>query len=109
MFGITAYSVYVPRHRLDRSLIARAWGAAQPPGEIAVANYDEDALTMATDAALACAPDAEAASLDALYFASTSAPYREKQVASVIATACDLPRRVHTADFTGSARAGVSA
>jgi len=109
MAGVTAYSVYVPRSRLDRSLIARAWGTAQAPGEIAVANYDEDALTMATDAALACVPDAEAASLDALYFASTSAPYREKQVASVIATACDLPRRAQTADFTGSARAGISA
>jgi len=93
MFGITAYSVYVPRCRLDRSLIARAWGTAQAAGEIAVANYDEDALTMATDAALAYAPDAEAAAVDALYFASTSAPYREKQVASVIATACDAPRR----------------
>ena len=109
MVGITAYSVYVPRYRLDRSLIARAWGTAQAPGEIAVANYDEDALTMATDAALACAPDAEAAAVDALYFASTSAPYREKQVASVIATACDVPRRAHTADFTGSVRAGISA
>jgi hydroxymethylglutaryl-CoA synthase len=109
MPGITAYSVYVPRYRLDRSLIARAWGTPQPPGEIAVANYDEDALTMATEAALSCAPDAEAEAVDALYFASTSAPYREKQVASVIATACDLPRRAHTADFTGSGRAGVSA
>jgi hypothetical protein len=69
MFGITAYSVYVPRYRLDRSLIARAWGTAQAAGEIAVANYDEDALTMATDAALACAPDAEAGAVDALYFA----------------------------------------
>lgn len=109
MVGITAYSVYVPRCRLDRSLIARAWGTPQSAGEIAVANYDEDALTMAAEAALACVPDAEAAALDALYFASTSAPYREKQAASVVATACDLPRRAHTADFTGSARAGISA
>jgi hypothetical protein len=45
--GITTYSVYVPRCRLDLSLIARAWGTAQAAGEIAVANYDEDALTMA--------------------------------------------------------------
>jgi hydroxymethylglutaryl-CoA synthase len=109
MVGITACSVYVPRCRLDRSSIARAWGTPQAAGEIAVANYDEDALTMAADAALACAPDAEAAAVDALYFASTSAPYREKQVASVIATACDVPRRAQTADFSGSVRAGISA
>jgi len=107
--GISAYGVYLPRHRLDRGLIAQAWGTSQPGGEITVANYDEDALTMATEAALQCVPDGSGAALDALYFASTSSPYREKQVASVIATACDLPRRLQTADFTGSVRAGVSA
>ncbi len=109
MVGITAYSAYVPRWRLERSLIARAWGTSQPPGEIAVANYDEDALTMATEAALACIADGEVPALDGLYFASTSAPYREKQVASVVATACDVSRRTHTADFAGSVRAGMSA
>ncbi|MFI5396303.1 MAG: OB-fold domain-containing protein [Candidatus Binatia bacterium] len=109
MIGITAYSAYVPRLRLDRNLIARAWGTPQAAGEIAVANYDEDALTMAAEVGLACAPDGEASAVDALYFASTSAPYREKQVASVVATACDLPRCMQTADFTGSVRAGMSA
>jgi hydroxymethylglutaryl-CoA synthase len=109
MIGITAYSVYVPRFRLDRALIGRAWGTPQPGGEIAVANYDEDALTMATEAALACLPDGDPVAVDGLYFASTSAPYREKQVASVVATACDLSRQTQTADFGGSIRAGVSA
>jgi hydroxymethylglutaryl-CoA synthase len=107
--GISAYSAYVPRFRLDRDLIARAWGTPQAPGEIAVANYDEDALTMASEAALACLSDAATGMIDGLYFASTSAPYAEKQVASVVATACDLPRRVQTADFCGSGRAGLSA
>ncbi len=109
MIGITAYSAYVPRFRLDRALIARAWGTSQPAGEIAVANYDEDALTMASEAALACLSDEDGSRIDGLYFASTSAPYGEKQVASVVATACDLPRRMQTADFGGSVRAGLSA
>lgn len=108
MIGITAYSSYVPRLRMARDLITGAWGTAQPAGEIAVGNYDEDALTMATEAALECIATDDA-DLDGLYFASTSAPYAEKQVASLIATACDLPRRSQTADFTGSARAGMSA
>ena len=109
MIGITAYSLYIPRFRLERSLIARAWGTPQADGAVAVANYDEDALTMATDAALGCFTDDEAARIDGVYFASTSAPYREKQIASVVATVGDLPRRVHTADFTGSVRAGMRA
>jgi 3-hydroxy-3-methylglutaryl CoA synthase len=108
MIGITGYGCYLPRYRLDRKLISQAWGSSQPAGEIAVANYDEDALTMGTEAALQCFGDGMPQA-DALYFASTSAPYAEKQVASVIATACDLPRKVQTADFTGSVRAGMSA
>jgi hydroxymethylglutaryl-CoA synthase len=105
--GLTAYSPYVPRLRLDRRLIAQAWGTTQPAGEIAVANYDEDALTLATEAALVCLDGSGAP--DGLYFASTSSPYAEKQVAGLIATVCDLPRASQTADFTGAARAGVGA
>jgi 3-hydroxy-3-methylglutaryl CoA synthase len=108
MIGVTGYSAYVPRYRLARELITAAWGTGQAAGEIAVGNYDEDSLTMAAEAALACLAAAPG-DIDALYFASTSAPYAEKQVASLIATACDLPRRLQTADFTGSARAGMSA
>jgi hydroxymethylglutaryl-CoA synthase len=109
MVGITGYSVYVPRLRLDRTLIARAWGTPQPGGEIAVANYDEDSLTMAVEAGLQCLPDGKIAAVDGVYFASTTSPYREKQVASLVATACDLPRRTQTADFAGSVRAGLTA
>ena len=64
---------------------------------------------MAVDAALACMGDADPAGFDALSFASTSAPYLEKQVASVVATAVDLPRSAAAADFGGSARAGLAA
>jgi 3-hydroxy-3-methylglutaryl CoA synthase len=108
MIGIARYSAYVPRFRLERRLIAEAWGGKQPAGEIAVANYDEDALTMAVEAASECLGDA-AGSVGGLYFASTSSPYWEKQVASFVATACDLRREIFTADFGGSARAGLSA
>ncbi|HZR82207.1 MAG TPA: OB-fold domain-containing protein [Candidatus Binatia bacterium] len=109
MVGISSIAVYVPRSRLDRGLIAKAWGRKQPPGEKAVAHYDEDALTMAVAAAHRCFADVDPSTIDGLFFASTSSPYREKQVASVVATACDLPRAILTADFTGSVRAGLSA
>lgn len=106
--GITAYAAYVPRHRLDRAKIAAAWGSSQPTGEIAVANYDEDALTMAAEAAIAALAD-DPAGVDGVYFASTSAPYAEKQVAGLLATICDVDRKSQSADFTGSTRAGLSA
>ena len=108
MIGITAWGAYVPRLRLDRRLIAQAWQTTQPPGARAVANYDEDALTMAWEAVQSVVGD-RGQRIDGLYFASASAPYWEKQIAAVVATACDLPRRVFTADFGGSVRAGTSA
>ena len=107
MVGLTGYSIYVPRFRLDRKLITQAWGTAQPAGAQAVANYDEDALTMAAEAARHLL--GEGGCVGGLYFASASAPYWEKQIAAVIATACDLPRRLETADFSGSARASMAA
>src|SRR5436309_2115780 len=109
MVGITRIGTYFPRRRLDRALIAKAWGARVPAGTRTVAGFDEDALTMATDAVLACLGDADPAGFDALYFASTSSPYLEKQVASMIATAADLRRDVVVADLAGSVRAGLAA
>src|SRR2546423_1145933 len=109
MVGITRIGAYFPRRRLDRALIAKAWGTRVPSGTRTVAGIDEDALTMATDAVLACLDGDDPASYDALYFASTSSPYLEKQVASVIATAVDLRRDVVVADFAGSVRSGLAA
>src|SRR5262245_18843358 len=108
MVGIGCYGAYIPALRLDRRLIEQAWGARQPKGEVAVANYDEDALTLAIEAAMSCLGDPPTP-VSGAYVATTSAPYAEKQLASVLATACDLPRAIFTADFAGSARAGVSA
>src|SRR5262245_44049267 len=102
MPGITRLDTYLPRRRLDRSVIARAWGSRVAAGSRTVAAVDEDALTMGIDAALACIGGDEPAAFDALFFASTSAPYLEKQVASVVATAVDLPRAAAVADFGGS-------
>ncbi len=109
MLGITRLATYLPRRRLDRALIAAAWGSRAAPGSRTVAAIDEDALTMAVDAVLACVGDADPAGFDGLSFASTSAPYLEKQVASVVATASDLPRHAAVADFGGSTRAGLAA
>src|SRR5262245_1987331 len=109
MEGITALAAYFPRRRLERALIGKAWGTRAPAGTRAVAGIDEDALTLGVDAGLACLAARDPAHVDALYFASTSAPYREKQVASLIATALDLPRTTVVADVGGSVRAGLGA
>ncbi len=108
MGGITAYGAYVPRTRLPLALISGRPAKEGGP-EKAVAYYDEDAVTMAVSAALDCLTGIDRASVDAVYFASTSYPLAEKQGAALIAKALDLRRDVQTLDFSGSLRAGTGA
>ena len=82
--GISAYGVYIPRYRLSRKTILQAMGWLSPgalPGEKAVANYDEDSLSMAVAAGVDCLKGASRAGVDGLYFASSTFPYRERESA----------------------------
>lgn len=108
MAGITSIGAYIPMYRLDRQEIARMWGGRGTGGTKAVAGYDEDAVTMAVAAAQDCMRRNERKA-HALYFATTTAPYREKQSASIVAGAVDLDKRCRTADFTNSLRSGTIA
>ena len=109
MIGIKGFGVYIPRPRLSRDKIAEAWGGNSAGGEIAIANYDEDSATMAIEAVLNCLSSSEPGLIDTLFFASTTAPYLEKQTASLIAAVADLPRNVRTNDFGNSLRSGTQA
>ena len=109
MVGITSYGAYIPYYRLNRVEIAKAWGGAPQLGEKAVANCDEDSITMAVAAAIDCTTGIDPKGIGGLYFASTTSPYKEKQAAAVIATAVDLGREVFTVDFGNSLRSGTSA
>jgi len=113
MAGITSYGAYIPLQRIDRKTISSATGwstsAASLPGEKAVANYDEDSLTMAVAAAIDCLDGLEREKIDGLYFATTTPPYRERQNAGIIATALDLRPDIRTCDFSDSTKAGTGA
>src|SRR5438093_620557 len=107
MPGVLAAAGYIPRYRLPRELIAREWGGQAAGGEKAVANHDEDSLTLAVSAALGL--EGAGARPDAVFFATTTSPYTEKQGAATIAAVLDLPGATRTADFTDTLRAGTSA
>jgi len=109
MAGIVSYGAYIPMYRLARSEIARAWEGGARDGEKAVANWDEDSLTMGVEAAIDCLSGMEREAVDGLYFASTTPPYREKQSASIISYAADLRKDISTADIAASLRGGASA
>lgn len=109
MSGIISYGAYVPYNRLKRSELAATFSKSTMPGEKAVANYDEDSITMAVAASINCCKNVGYDGVDGVYFATTTAPYKEKTCATVISTALDLRADVRTADFSSSLRCGVSA
>jgi 3-hydroxy-3-methylglutaryl CoA synthase len=109
MSGIVSYGAYVPLWRLSRDAIGAAWDRPSFGGERSVANNDEDPVTMAVEAVLDCLGGIDRDSIDGLYFASTTAPFQEKQCAALIAAAADFKPEIVTADFGNSLRAGTSA
>ncbi len=109
MVGITSYGAYVPYYRLDRSEIAREWGTASAGGKRAVANWDEDSLSLAVEAACDCVNGLERETIGGLFFASTSSPFIEKHASTLISTAVDLNQNLINMDCAGTLRSGTIA
>lgn len=115
MVGIVSYAAYLPRFRLDRMNIFGAMSWLNPAlimnaaGEKAVASFDEDAITMAAAAGKRCLEGFDPDKLGALYLATTTAPYKERQCANIIAGALNIPENIRSADFGGALKAGTSA
>lgn len=104
MAGIVSFGAYVPFHRLNRKSIG-----AGLRGERALANFDEDSITMAVAAVNDCLRGVPRDGVDGLYFASTTSPYKEKQAATTVAVASDFRRDFFTADYANTLRAGTGA
>src|SRR5260370_8342631 len=95
MAGITSYGAYVPMLRLPLGAIGG--GSSKPGGpEKAVANWDEDSITMGVAAAIDCLRGVDRSSIDAVIFASTSYPFKEKQGPPLIPQPLPLPRALPT-------------
>ncbi|MCL0079167.1 hypothetical protein M1O56_05870 [Dehalococcoidia bacterium] len=112
MIGIKSYGAYVPRYRIDRNVIYSAMGWLNPAiymaGEKAVANWDEDSISMAVAAAIDCLNGMERGKIDGLYLATTTPPYMLRQNSGIVAGALDLRSEIRTADFAGSTKSGTS-
>ena len=104
MVGIIAYGAYIPLYRLGKET-----SGYNGTSERAVASFDEDSVTMAVAAVKDCLNGIDPSTIDALYFASTTSPYSEKQTAALIAESVSLPRNIITVDYSNSVRAGTAA
>jgi hydroxymethylglutaryl-CoA synthase len=95
----------VPRYRIDRKEIGRHWNTGGR-GTRSVPGADEDAMTMAVEAAdRALGPDG-ADGIDAILLATCSLPYAEHDSVGTIAQALRARPDVETAILGGTPRAG---
>ncbi len=109
---IVSAGAYVPRLRLPRAVIAAAMGwlesaPSRVAGTRSACNWDEDALTLAIEAARGALRGISAPS--ALHLASTSLPFADRSNAALAAACLDLPSGIETMESTGSLRAGTAA
>src|SRR3989339_829395 len=97
MVGIVSYGGYIPRMRLSRAAVAKNMGWFAPAlfgaarGERAMANWDEDCLTMAVAASRDALVGVDKSELDAVYLASTTLPFADRDNAGVVKAALNLP------------------
>ncbi len=110
MRGIISAGAYIPYRRLARSEISATFGSGGGKGTRAVAGYDEDTTTMAVEAARFARRSAPAdTAIGALWFATASPAYLDKNNASAIHAALRLDSSVPALDFGGALRSGVGA
>ncbi|RAW45196.1 3-hydroxy-3-methylglutaryl CoA synthase [Halorubrum sp. 48-1-W] len=113
MRGIAAAGAYVPRFRLPAEELASAWGTSHASGirRKAVPAVDEDALTMAVEAAERAlssdAVDRDELTLTAV--ATTTPPAEEGELLPRLVRALALPKSVETATVGGHTAAGAEA
>lgn len=112
--GILAIGTYVPAWRIPRETIAAAMDWAVPAlkgmarGARSVANWDEDAVTMAVEASRRCLEGLERDRISSISLASTTLPFADRSNSGILADALNLDERISTEDAGGSRRAATS-
>lgn len=110
--GLLATSRYVPRMRLERSEIfaQHRWMApslkALAKGQKAMANWDEDSVTMAIEAVRNL--NIIRTEVSSLTLASTSLPFAERINAGIVASALQLPFNSSVRDVSSSYRSATT-
>lgn len=113
--GILSFGAYIPRKRLQRAAIhaTNKWFAGGlgglAKGERAIANWDEDAVTMAVEAARETLEGVERAGIGSIGLASTTLPFVDRLNAGIVKEALNLDDATGASDSGGSLRAGTSA
>lgn len=118
MIGIVSYGTYIPQFRVKLSEIASFWG--KEPGEIedslglrekSVAGIDEDATTLAVEAALQAINQISLPlkEIKALAIGSESHPYAVKPTSTIVGEILGLPHHYLALDTQFACKAATAA
>jgi hydroxymethylglutaryl-CoA synthase len=115
--GIVSYGVYIPKFRIRVEEIARVWGEKSDISqsllvyEKSVPDMDEDAVTIAVEAARSAIMRAnlDPARIEAIYVGSESHPYAVKPTGTIVGEAICASSAFTTADFEFACKAGTAA
>ncbi|MFB6119487.1 MAG: zinc ribbon domain-containing protein [Halobacteriaceae archaeon] len=111
--SIAGVGAYAPRLRIDAEAFQDAWGQFHASGieEKAVPEADEDAVTMAVEAARRAldAAGRDGADVAHLAFGTTTPPMAEEDLNARVVSMLGAPDDVTTRTVTGSTRAGAQA
>ncbi|MET0138082.1 MAG: OB-fold domain-containing protein [Sphingobium sp.] len=113
--GILSFGAYIPRKRLQRAAIhaTNKWFAGGlgglAKGERAIANWDEDAITMAVEAARDALTGIDRATVGTVSLASTTLPFADRLNSGIVKEALTLADATAALDIGGSQRAATSA
>jgi hydroxymethylglutaryl-CoA synthase len=115
--GIVSYGVYIPKFRIRADEIARVWGDGEDIGrslrvfEKSVPDVDEDAVTIAVEAARNAVSRAniDPCRIGAIYAGSESHPYAVKPTGTIVGEAICSSSNFTSADFEFACKAGTAA
>jgi hydroxymethylglutaryl-CoA synthase len=116
-YGIVSYGVYIPKYRIRVSEIARVWGDKDNIAqslrvfEKSVPDMDEDAVTIAVEAARNAIMRAQIdpCRIGAIYTGSESHPYAVKPTGTIVGEAICTSSTFTAADFEFACKAGTAA
>jgi len=115
--GIVSYGGYIPKYRIRAKEIARVWGEREDMAqnlnvfEKSVPDIDEDAVTIAVEAARNAVRRAsiDPARIGAIYAGSESHPYAVKPTGTIVGEAIGVDHQLTVADLEFACKAGTAA
>lgn len=115
MVGIVSYGTYIPQYRVKLADIARAWNkdVSEVVGSLgieekSVPGIDEDAVTIALEAATAAMNDIEGVLVEALFVGSESHPYAVNPTSTIVGELLGLGNNYLAVDLEFACKAATA-